>query len=105
MPSASLPQPLALQPSSRTGSCRWGLRDVGCLPGGAGHCPAHPPPAVGLRVSGAQAPLQHKLPVFYLLDSIAKNVGEPYKAYFAGNLADVRREGWLAAGACQPPTF
>lgn len=36
-----------------------------------------------------QAPADLKLPVLYLLDSIAKTIGEPYKTYFADSLPDV----------------
>ncbi len=42
-----------------------------------------------LCVSLLQAQPSEKLPPLYLLDSIAKNVGEPYKSCFGPSLPDV----------------
>eukprot|EP00887_Chlorella_sp_A99_P007891 scaffold20.g7891.t1 len=53
----------------------------------------------------AAAPVPQKLPVFYLLDSIAKNVGEPYKSYFASNLADVFCNTWQLGGPSLQPAL
>jgi hypothetical protein len=41
-------------------------------------------------VNFLQASADLKLPPLYLLDSISKNIGEPYKTYFAESLPDVR---------------
>lgn len=47
-----------------------------------------------------QAPAAQKLPVLYLLDSVSKMVGEPYKTLFAPSLREVG--GW-AGGQCALP--
>ena len=46
-------------------------------------CPLSPIPV--------QAPAPQKLPVLYLLDSISKLVGEPYKTLFSPALPEVSR--------------
>ena len=37
-----------------------------------------------------QCPAKHKLPALYLVDSIAKNVGQPFVSLFAQNLPQAR---------------
>jgi hypothetical protein len=49
-------------------------------------------------VLGRQAPAPVKLPALYVLDSIVKNVREPYKSLFARGLPEVR------AAALAPPS-
>ncbi|KAG7673283.1 hypothetical protein Ndes2526B_g03286 [Nannochloris sp. 'desiccata'] len=43
-----------------------------------------------------QAPADLKLPPLYLLDSITKTIGEPYKTYFADSLPDIYTSAWVA---------
>lgn len=54
-----------------------------------------------VRFFNVQAPQQLKLPAFYLLDSISKLVGEPYKAYFGVHLPRAFGAAW-AAGTSRP---
>ena len=46
---------------------------------------------------GAQCPPKHKLPALYLVDSIAKNVGQPFISLFAKNLPQARASGALSS--------
>lgn len=64
-----------------------------------------PPPRLSTHATAfqrvVQAPPPQKLPALYLLDSISKLVGEPYKTLFAPALPEVgasrrAREDWLA---------
>lgn len=41
-----------------------------------------------------QAPADVKLPILYLLDSITKNVGEPFKTCFAAALPQIYSDAW-----------
>ena len=49
-----------------------------------------------------QAPPNAKLPPLYLLDSISKNIGEPYRTHFATHLAEIVNSAW-AIGALHKP--
>lgn len=42
-----------------------------------------------------QASADVQLPILYLLDSMCKNVGEPFVTYFGARLADVFRHAWV----------
>lgn len=42
-----------------------------------------------------QASADVQLPILYLLDSICKNVGEPFVSCFSGKLAEVFRHAWV----------
>lgn len=42
-----------------------------------------------------QASADIQLPILYLLDSICKNVGEPFVSCFSGKLAEVFRHAWV----------
>jgi len=48
-----------------------------------------------------QCPAHMKLPAIYVLDSIVKNVGQPYAQLFAPHVADAFAAAWVAAPAVQ----
>jgi hypothetical protein len=57
----------------------------------AAACPTHRNDCLLFSLPPVQAPAPQKLPVLYLLDSISKLVGEPYKTLFSPALPEVSR--------------
>ncbi|KAK9836295.1 hypothetical protein WJX81_002795 [Elliptochloris bilobata] len=58
---------------------------------------AAPSIAAAIERHVATCPPKHKLPALYLVDSIAKNVGQPFIGLFAQNLPQVYATVWQAA--------
>lgn len=54
-------------------------------------------------LSWLQCPIGHRLPALYLLDSISKSVGEPFRGQFAPLLPELFGLVWRVSTPCPTP--